>query len=372
MTAEREELRLETIIAHVGAVTDKVTGALTTPITMSTAYAHPALGQSTGYDYTRTANPTRDVLQDALARLEGGVAGFATSSGMAAVDLLIGTLAPGSRIVTTEDLYGGSYRLLGELSASGAHRVDFVHGEDGLLAALQTPADLVLMETPTNPMMVEVSIPAIAAASRAAGALLAVDNTFYTPVFQQPLAEGADIVLHSATKYLGGHNDVLAGALVTGREDLAQALAARLNTTGATLSPFDSWLLMRGIKTLALRMERHQANARRVAAALEASEHVARVYYTGRGGMISFDPAEHVDMPAILTHVRLFTFAESLGGVESLITCPAVQTHMDVPRERRLAYGLSDTLLRLSVGLEHPDDLVADLLGALEAAAIRQ
>ena len=369
---ERASRRAETVLAHIGTSSDPGTGALTTPIYLSTAYAHPGLGASTGYDYTRTANPTRDVLQSALAQIEGGTAGFATSSGMAAAELVVSLAAPGSRIVAAEDIYGGTFRYFDELARTGVYDVDFAMGEQGLCDALAKPADLVFIETPTNPMMVEIDIERIVDLGHRAGAVVAVDNTFYTPIFQRPLESGADVVLHSATKYLGGHNDVLAGAVIVSREDLAEKLAVRLNMTGATLSPFDSWLLMRGMKTLALRMERHQDNARKVAAALEKSPLIDRVHYTGRGGMLSFVPNESVDMPKALESVRIFTFAESLGGVESLITCPAVQTHADVPRERRMGYGLTDDLLRLSVGLEHWRDLVDDLLRALEVSIRRR
>ena len=369
---ERASRRAETVLAHIGTSSDPGTGALTTPIYLSTAYAHPGLGASTGYDYTRTANPTRDVLQSALAQIEGGTAGFATSSGMAAAELVVSLAAPGSRIVAAEDIYGGTFRYFDELARTGVYDVDFSMGEQGLCAALAKPADLVFIETPTNPMMVEIDIERIVDLGHRAGAIVAVDNTFYTPIFQRPLESGADVVLHSATKYLGGHNDVLAGAVIVSREDLAEKLAVRLNMTGATLSPFDSWLLMRGMKTLALRMERHQDNARKVAAALEKSPLIDRVHYTCRGGMLSFVPNESVDMSKVLESVRIFTFAESLGGVESLITCPAVQTHADVPRERRMGYGLTDDLLRLSVGLEHWRDLVDDLLGALEVSIRRR
>ncbi len=363
-------LHPDTVLVHVGTCTDPATGAISTPIHLSTAFAHPGLARSTGYEYTRTANPTRDVLQEALARLEGGVAGFATSSGMAGIELAVSALATfGSRIVALEDLYGGTFRYLAGLSEQGAHRVELVSGIGGLREALATPADLVLIETPTNPMMVEVDVAECAALAHGAGALLVVDNTFFTPLVQRPLDDGADVVLHSATKYLSGHNDVLAGAVVAREQEVADRLFQRLNTTGAVLDPFDCFLLLRGLKTLALRMERHEANARQVVAALEASQYVSRILYPGRGGMISFDVAPGVDMPTVLDSVEVFTFAESLGGVESLITCPAVQTHADVPPAMRAAYGLTDTLLRLSVGIEHGQDLVDDLLGALAAAA---
>lgn len=364
--------RVDTLLSHVGTLTDPATGAITTPIHLSTAFGHPGLRQSTGYDYTRTASPTRDVLQDALARLDGGAAGFALTSGMAAIQLTVETLAPhGSRIVALEDLYGGSFRYLQVLAEEGAYEVDFVVGREELREALTRPAALVLIETPTNPMMQQLDVAEVAGWAHNAGALLAVDNTFYTPVILRPLELGADAAVYSATKYLGGHNDVMAGAITVRDPALGERLQYRLNTTGATLGPFDAFLLLRGLKTLALRMERHESNARRVVDLLEASEHVSRVLYPGRSGMISFDLAEDVDIAAFLASVRVFTFAESLGGVESLVTCPSVQTHADVPPATRLRYGLTDRLLRLSVGIEDAGDLVEDLRQALEAASRR-
>ena len=369
-SAEPPAWGLGTMLAHVGTATDPATGAITTPIHLSTAFGHPGLRESTGYDYTRTASPTRDVLQDALARLDVGTAAFALSSGMAAVQLAVETLAPyGGRVVALEDLYGGTYRYLQVLAEEGAYDVDFVIGEEGLRGALKNPASLVMIETPTNPMMAEIDIERVAGWAHAAGALLVVDNTFYTPVVCRPLERGADVVVYSATKYLGGHNDVMAGAVVVADPELGERLMYRLNTTGATLGPFDCFLLLRGLKTLSLRMKRHEANALLVAEFLEASEHVSRVLYPGRSGMVSFDPADDVDIAVFLETVRVFTFAESLGGVESLVTCPSVQTHADVPPATRVAYGLTDRLLRLSVGIEDAEDLVADLRQALEAAA---
>jgi len=320
-SAPDPQLRLETLLVRSGTGTDPATGAITTPIHLSTAYGHPGLGESTGYDYTRTASPTRDVLQDALARLEGGTAAFALSSGMAALELVTRTLAPhGSRIVALRDLYGGSFRFLEVLAEEGAADVDFVLGIEGLRGALADPADLVVIETPAG------------------------------------------------TKYLGGHNDVMAGVAVVTDDALAERLSYRLNTIGATLGPFDCFLLLRGLKTLALRMERHEANATAIAQFLRSSPYVTRVLYPGHSGMVSFDLAESVDVARFLASVRVFTFAESLGGVESLVTCPSVQTHADVPVEVRASYGLSDRLMRLSVGIEHVDDLIADLAQAFEAA----
>ncbi|WP_103061948.1 trans-sulfuration enzyme family protein [Actinomyces qiguomingii] len=365
--------RLDTVLAHVGTGTDPATGAITTPIHLSTAFGHPGLGASTGYDYTRTASPTRDVLQDALARLDSGAAAFALASGMAAVQLTVTTLAPyGSRIVALEDLYGGTYRYLKCLADDGAYQVDFVVGEVGLREALRKPASLVLIETPTNPMMAELDIAEVSGWAHAAGALLAVDNTFYTPVICRPLELGADVAVYSATKYLAGHNDVMAGAVVVADPTLGERFQYQLNTTGPTLGPFDAFLLLRGLKTLSLRMERHEANARKVADFLRADARVRRVLYPGRSGMVSFEPVDGVDVAAFLEAVRVFTFAESLGGVESLVTCPSVQTHADVPPATRAAYGLTDSLLRLSVGIEDAEDLVADLKLALERAARRR
>ncbi|MBW3068401.1 methionine biosynthesis PLP-dependent protein [Actinomyces sp. 594] len=362
--------RLDTVLAHVGTGTDPATGAITTPIHLSTAFGHPGLGASTGYDYTRTASPTRDVLQDALARLDGGAAAFALASGMAAVQLTVTALAPyGSRIIALEDLYGGTYRYLSCLADDGAYEVDFVVGEEGLREALQRPAALVLIETPTNPMMTELDIARVAGWAHAVGALLAVDNTFYTPVICQPLELGADVAVYSATKYLAGHNDVMAGAVVVNDSALGERLQYQLNTTGATLGPFDAFLLLRGLKTLSLRMERHETNARKVADFLRADARVTRVLYPGRSGMVSFELADGVDVAAFLEGVRVFTFAESLGGVESLVTCPSVQTHADVPPATRAAYGLTEQLLRLSVGIEDAADLTADLRQALDRAS---
>lgn len=361
---------LDTVLAHVGTATDPATGAITTPIHLSTAFGHPGLNESTGYDYARTASPTRDVLQDALARLDHGVASFGTSTGMAALQLTVESLAPhGSRVVALEDLYGGSFRYLQVLGDSGAYDVDVVFGREELRAALTRPAALVVIETPTNPMMECFDVGEVARWAHAAGALLVVDNTFFTPVVLRPLDEGADVALYSATKYLGGHNDVCAGVVTVRDPQLGERLQFRLNTTGATLDPFSSFLLLRGLKTLSLRLARHEENARRVVEFLESSPAVTRVLYPGRSGMVSFDLAPGVDVATVLATVRVFTFAESLGGVESLVTCPSVQTHADVPPETRARYGLTDRLLRLSVGIEDAEDLVSDLRQALAAAS---
>ncbi|MBC2160944.1 aminotransferase class I/II-fold pyridoxal phosphate-dependent enzyme [Listeria booriae] len=357
------KLQKETIVAQIGNRKSGATGAVNMPIYLSTAYRHEDLGVSTGYDYTRTGNPTREVLEEALATLENGTAGFATSSGMSAIQLIFTLFGSGDHIISSRDLYGGTYRYF-ELIAK-KYRVDFSYWETTDIADLESllkpETKAVFIETPTNPLMVETDLAAVVAFAKKHGLLVIVDNTFLTPVLQQPLDLGVDIVFHSATKYLGGHNDVLAGAVIVKDEALAVQLHDFHNSIGAVLSPFDSWLLIRGLKTLVLRVEQHQKNARKVVAFLEGHEAVTKVLYPGKGGMVSFLIKDAGLVSPLLRSLELFTFAESLGGVESLITYPVTQTHADVPRELRESYGLTDELLRISVGIENSDDLIADL-----------
>lgn len=359
---------IETILAQLGNHSDPRTGAINTPLYLSTAYAHPHLGESTGYDYVRTANPTRDVLQAGIAELEGGQYGFATASGMAAIQLVLeGLLQAGDRIVTLQDLYGGSYRYFHHMEELGIYQFEYCLDQDALDEALNEEAAMVFIETPTNPLMVEFDIELIAERAHAAGALLVVDNTFYTPLIQQPLKLGADVVVHSATKYLAGHNDVLAGLVACSRDDLGEKLDFQLNTTGATLSVFDSWLVIRGLKTLALRFKQHEKNARAIVDYLKEEPLVTAVNYPGRGGMLSFAIKDTALISDFLQALKIVTFAESLGGVESLITYPKTQTHADIPEEIRLSYGLTDEILRISTGIESDEDLVADLKQAFDA-----
>ncbi|MBC2004972.1 aminotransferase class I/II-fold pyridoxal phosphate-dependent enzyme [Listeria booriae] len=357
------KLQKETIVAQIGNRKSGATGAVNMPIYLSTAYRHEDLGVSTGYDYTRTGNPTREVLEEALATLENGTAGFATSSGMSAIQLIFMLFGSGDHIISSRDLYGGTYRYF-ELIAK-KYRVDFSYWETTDIADLESllkpETKAVFIETPTNPLMVETDLAAVVTFAKKHGLLVIVDNTFLTPVLQQPLDLGVDIVFHSATKYLGGHNDVLAGAVIVKDEALAVQLRDFHNSIGAVLSPFDSWLLIRGLKTLVLRVEQHQKNARKVVAFLEGHEAVTKVLYPGKGGMVSFLIKDAGLVSPLLRSLELFTFAESLGGVESLITYPVTQTHADVPRELRESYGLTDELLRISVGIENSDDLIADL-----------
>lgn len=363
MTTKR---KLDTILAQAGIKTDKATGALATPIHFSTTYQHPEFGQSTGYDYTRTKNPTRATAEKTLAAIESASYALATSSGMSAIVLAFSVFPVGSKVLAVRDLYGGSFRWFNQVEQEGRFSFTYVNTEEELIAQLTDEVDVLYIETPTNPLMLEFDIEKLANIAHEKGAKVVVDNTFYSPIYQRPIELGADIVLHSATKYLAGHNDVLAGVVVTDDEELYNQLFFNLNTTGAVLSPFDSYQLIRGLKTLSLRMERSTENAQKVVSYLQSSPAVKEVLYTGKGGMISFKVADEKRIPAILNNLEIFTFAESLGGVESLITYPTTQTHADIPAEVRHSYGLTDDLLRLSVGIEDAEDLIADLKAALE------
>lgn len=361
-----KDWKLDTLLAQAGIKNDEATGALTTPLHFSTTYQHPEFGQSTGYDYTRTKNPTRSSLEETLAVIESARYALATSSGMSAIVLAFSIFPVGSKILAVRDLYGGSFRWFNQMEEEGKFHFIYANTEEELLSSLTDDIDVVYIETPTNPLMVEFDIKRISSVAHSKNAKVIVDNTFYTPIYQRPLEEGADLVLHSATKYLGGHNDVLAGAVMTSDTALYEQLFYNLNTTGAVLSPFDSYLLLRGLKTLSLRMERATKNAQEVVAFLETAPQVKEVKYSGKGGMISFKVVQEDKIPTILNKLSVFTFAESLGGVESLITYPATQTHADIPELVRHSYGLTDDLLRLSVGIEDSTDLIADLQAVLE------
>ncbi|WP_426733244.1 trans-sulfuration enzyme family protein [Myxococcus faecalis] len=358
-------MKLATALVHAGTRRDPATGAIAVPVYHSATYQHPALGQSTGYDYSRTKNPTRAALEDALAQLEGGARGLAFASGMAALHAALSLFGPEDHVVLTEDLYGGTFRLVDRLLHLPHTFVDTTKPE-AVRAALRPNTKAVVVETPTNPLMKSADLPALVALTREAGVLLIVDNTFLTPYLQRPLELGADLVVHSATKYLAGHNDVVAGALVVRDAALGEKLAYLQNGIGAILGPQDSYLVIRGLKTLALRMERHQSNAREVAAFLSSHPKVERVHYSGQGGMLSFSVKDAALVPQVLAGVRLCLFAESLGGVETLITFPATQTHADIPVARREQLGITDRLLRLSVGIEDCHDIISDLAQALD------
>lgn len=379
-------MKIESRLAQIGSISEPVTGAVSYPIYHSTAFRHPKLGQSTGFDYTRSKNPTRSILEDAIAQLESGDAGFASSSGMASLQTVFALFSQGDHLIVSLDLYGGTYRLLEKIMSRFGVTATYVDTNDldALEAERKPSTKAVLIETPTNPLMMITDIEKVSAWAKHHGILTIVDNTLLTPFFQRPIELGADIVVHSATKYLGGHNDVLAGLIVTKGQELSEQVAFLHNSIGAVLGPQDAWLLMRGMKTLALRMERHQENAVKIARFLQSHPDVEEVYYpalphhpgydiqnkqsSGNTGIFSFRLKDARLVEPILRHIKLIAFAESLGGVESLMTYPAVQTHADIPEDIRRKVGVDDRLLRYSVGIEHAEDLIADLAHALEQA----
>ncbi|MBI5016256.1 MAG: PLP-dependent transferase [Deltaproteobacteria bacterium] len=376
-------MRRNTLLAQAGSRWDERTGSVTMPVYQTATFRHPALGQSTGFDYSRSGNPTRQALEDVLAALDGGARGFAFSSGLAAVDCLLHLFEPGARLLVTEDLYGGTFRLLEKIHRGRG--IDSTYVDTSQLAAVEAAWDDrvrgVFVESPTNPLLKVADLSAIAALARSRGALMIVDNTFLTPVLQRPLELGADVTVYSASKYLAGHNDVVAGALVVKRSDLADRVYFHQNGVGAVLGPHDSWLVLRGLKTLALRLARQQENARAVAEFLAGHPRVTRVHFPGLashpgretlarqaegfGAMVSFEVDDPGLIPQVLSRVKIFLFAESLGGVESLVTFPAVQTHADIDAPTRERLGIHDRLLRLSLGVEDVADLTEDLGQAL-------
>ncbi|PGT79144.1 methionine biosynthesis PLP-dependent protein [Bacillus sp. AFS040349] len=361
--------RIETKLAQIGNRSENVTGTVNPPIYLSTAYRHAGIGESTGFDYIRTGNPTRLLVEKAIADLEHGDRGFAFSSGMAAIQTIMALFQSGDELIVSSDLYGGTYRLFErEWRKYGLsfQYDDFTNpAETEKLINENTKA--LFIETPTNPLMQETDIKELVAVAKKHNILVIVDNTFYTPVLQTPILDGADIVIHSATKYLGGHNDVLAGLVVTKGQELSEEFFQHQNAIGAVLSPFDSWLLMRGMKTLSLRMRQHQENAQKVAAFLEEHSDVLDVLYPGKGGMLSFRLQDEEWINPFLKNLNTICFAESLGGIESFITYPATQTHMDIPEDIRIANGVCNKLLRFSVGVEHAEDIIEDLTQAFKA-----
>jgi cystathionine gamma-synthase len=367
---------ISTICVHGCEKKFDTTGSVAVPIFASATFAHPGVGQSTGFDYSRSLNPTNVHLEDTVAALEGGSQAITFSSGMAAVSVLMELFSPGDHIIASDDLYGGTFRLFSRISEKNG--VKFSFPPNGNIEKTITPSTkAIFIETPSNPMMRVTDIAAVAAITKKHNLLLIVDNTFLTPYFQKPLFLGADIVLHSGTKYLGGHNDTLSGMLVVKDSSLAEKLRFLAKTTGGCLSPFDAFLIIRGIKTLAIRMERQQETALKIVRWLLEQNAVKKVYYpglkehpdyeisagqtSGFGGMISFSMRSGQTAARILENVKVIKYAESLGGVESLITYPMLQTHADLPESERLSRGIDDCLLRLSVGLESSDDLIADL-----------
>lgn len=374
-----------TVAATNGVAQDTAFGAVIAPIHLSTTYKFPAFEKPGPYDYSRLGNPTRDQLADTIAKLEGGARAVMAASGMAALDLALSSLRPGDLLVAPHDCYGGTHRLLSLRSARGHYRVAFVDETDDevLAAALAQKPKIVLVETPSNPLMRVVDIRRVTALARAAGALSVVDNTFLSPALQQPIALGADLVVHSTTKFLNGHSDVIGGAVIAADAAHGEELAAWANTIGVTGSPLDAYLTLRGVRTLYVRVERQQQTAATLAGFLEAHTAVRRVHYpgltshpghalaktqqSGFGAMLSFELAGGLEaVRTVVTALQVFTLAESLGGVESLIAHPLTMTHAAMDPEARTKAGITDGLLRLSVGLEAEEDLLSDMSQALD------
>ena len=369
---------------HAGQRPDPLAGAVTFPIFQTSTYVQDGLGRNKGYEYARTSNPTRQALERNVAALEGGTHGFAFASGMAAIDAALRLLSAGDHVVCGEDVYGGAHRLMDRILTRTGLAFTFVDTRDpaAVEAAVTRATKMLYAETPTNPMMRLADLAALGAIARAHGLLFVVDNTFATPVFQRPFEFGADVIVHSTTKYLNGHSDMVGGLLLAQADELAERLAYIQNAAGAVPGPFDCWLALRGTKTLPLRMMQHDANGRRIAQWLAQDQRVRAVHYpglpshpqhelaqrqmSGFGGMLSIETGSLERATRMLEHVKLFALAESLGGVESLIGHPATMTHAAVPKAMREATGLSDGLVRLSVGIEEADDLIADLDQALD------
>ena len=385
--AEHEHERIETRAIHAGQEPDEETGALMTPIFANSTYKQDAPGDHRGYEYSRTGNPTRTDLEENLAALEGGQFGRAFSSGMGAINTVLNLLEAGDHVVAGDDVYGGTHRIFTQVYEDYEMEFDFVDttDHDAVRDAMQENTELLWVETPTNPLMNVNDIDALTDIADEYGALSAVDNTFATPMLQRPLEDGADIVSHSLTKYLGGHSDVVGGALIVDDHELDERIGFYQNSVGATPSPFDCFLVLRGTKTLPVRMDRHCENADELAHWLEAHDAVDRVYYPGLeshpdhelaseqmddfGGMLSFElDGTLEEARTVVAETDVFTLAESLGGVESLIEQPATMTHAAIPKEERLAAGLTDGLIRVSVGVEHIDDMKADLQAAFDEA----
>ncbi|MFX3646017.1 MAG: bifunctional cystathionine gamma-lyase/homocysteine desulfhydrase [Paenibacillus sp.] len=376
-------MRPKTKLIHAGIVGDPHTGAVSVPIYQVSTYEQESVGVHKGYEYSRTGNPTRHALEEVIKELEDGVRGFAFSSGMAAIHAVLSLLNTGDHVILTDDVYGGTYRIFTKVLNRLGIESTFVDTTSlqALKQALQSNTKAIYVETPTNPLLKVTDIAAVAKWSKQHELLFIVDNTFSTPYWQNPLGLGADIVLHSATKYIGGHSDVVAGLAVVNSEQLGEDLHFIQNAIGAVLGPMDSWLLMRGLKTLGLRMEAQERNTAQIVTLLNQHPTVGKVYYPGLpdhpqhklastqargyGGMISFDVGSADKVDDVLSKIRYFTLAESLGAVESLISVPARMTHASIPYERRQELGITDGLIRISVGIEDVEDLLEDLKSAL-------
>lgn len=371
-------------LIHGGIDGDKTTGAVNVPIYQTSTYQQKALGENTGWEYSRTGNPTRAALEALIAELEGGTAGFAFGSGMAAITAVLSLFQTGDRVLISSNVYGGTFRVLDKVFRSFGigYSIEDTTDLDGLDKKITPDVKAILVESPANPLLTVTDLKGIADIAHRHGILSIADNTFMTPYLQRPLEQGIDIVIHSGTKYLGGHSDVVSGLVIVKDEQLAERIGFIQNATGGVLGPFDSFLLIRGIKTLGVRLDRHVENAEKAAHYLQAHEDVKKVYYPGLpdaqgyainrrqakngGAMISFELTENHDIRQFFSSLRLVALAESLGGVESLVCHPASMTHASIPREIREKVGITDGLIRLSIGIESIDDILADLSNAIE------
>jgi len=375
-------MKFNTKVIHGGQHHESATGAVNVPVFLTSTFAQKSPGVHSGYEYSRAANPTRQALEDSLASIENGSVGLAFGSGLAATDCVLKLLNPGDEVIACDDLYGGTFRMFTRMFEKYDLKFHFVNFDDisNVSEKISNKTKLIWIETPTNPLMKLVDIQAVTELVKGKDILVAVDNTFATPYLQKPLDLGADIVMHSATKYLGGHSDVVAGALIAKNRELGEKLHFIQFASGGILGPHDSYLVLRGIKTLALRVQRHSENGQKIAEFLEKHPKVGKVFYpgisshpqfdlaqkqmkNGFGGMVSFNfkSGEKADAVRFLEHVKVFTLAESLGGVESLANHPATMTHASIPAEKRAEAGITDDLVRLSVGIEDIEDLIADL-----------
>ena len=379
-------MKEQTLLIHGGIDGDTATGAVNVPIYQTSTYRQRALGENTGWEYSRTGNPTRAALEALISDLEGGTRGFAFASGMAAISAVLSLFKSGDRILISKNVYGGTFRVLDKVFKQFGLGYALADTDDAsaLDAAITPDVKAILVESPANPLLTVTDLAAAASVAKRRGILTIVDNTFMTPYLQKPLALGADIVVHSATKYLGGHSDVVSGLVVTNHPEIAERLAFVQNAVGGVLGPFDSFLLIRGIKTLAVRMDQHVANAESLAARLATHPEVSRVWYPGLkdfpghdiqfrqakngGAMISFELADGKNHREFFRALRLVTLAESLGGVESLVCHPASMTHASIPKETREKVGITDRLIRLSVGIEDVDDIWSDIENAIRKA----
>jgi len=386
MSDHHPSLHASTQVIHAGQSPEPITGAVMPPVFQTSTYAQPWPAKHTGYEYARTQNPTREALERCVAALEGGVAAVAVGSGLAATNAILQTLGPQPKVLCGDDVYGGTYRLFTKVFTKAGFSFEFTDlSSVDPASAIHPDTTLVWLESPTNPLLKVTDIRAVCEAAHAVGALVVVDNTFATPIFQNPIALGADLVVHSSTKYLNGHSDVVGGIVISSREELTERLRFIQNAAGAVPGPWDTWLTLRGVKTLAIRMARHQDNAQQIVGWLAAHPEVKRVHYpfletdphfkvakrqmSGFGGMVSFVLNANLARAELFcASTKLFTCAESLGGVESLIELPASMTHASIPPAQRAAIGIEDGLIRLSIGIEHPDDLIADLQAAMAAS----